>query len=424
MKSFFLLVLACAAASAEVRTMTLQQAVATALAQNPDVLLAKLDQQKAHEQVTIAHDPFAPKLFAGSGAAYTYGFPASIDGSGPSIVQTRASMALFNRPQRYLVDQAKEGVKGADIDVARRQEEAAYRVASLFLNVEQISHSAEAAARRIGSLTCVSELVAQRVAEGRELPLESKKANLAVLRAKQQAEELALDLEAGEVSLALAVGLTSADRVRPAAAERAPLGVPDSEQASVDQAMANSNELKNLQSTIEGRLLEVKSNRAEWLPKVDLIAQYALFGKYNYANYFQKFQHNNAEIGASVQFPILLGHRNSAQATQADLDIAKLRIEAARTRERIAADTRTAYSNLKRADSARELARADLDLTREELSVTLALFDEGRVPLASVEAARAMEDEKWLAYYETQRAAETARLNILRQTGSLQAALK
>jgi hypothetical protein len=51
-------------------------------------------------------------------------------------------------------------------------------------------------------------------------------------------------------------------------------------------------------------------------------------------------------------------------------------------------------------------------------------MDEGRVTLASVEAARATEDEKWLAYYETQRAAETARLNILRETGMLQASLK
>ena len=51
-------------------------------------------------------------------------------------------------------------------------------------------------------------------------------------------------------------------------------------------------------------------------------------------------------------------------------------------------------------------------------------MDEGRVPLASVEAARAAEDEKWLAYYLAQRSAELARLNILRQSGMLEAALK
>jgi outer membrane protein TolC len=297
-------------------------------------------------------------------------------------------------------------------------------VATLFLNIEQTTHSLEAAGRRIESLTRVRDLTGQRVAEGRELPLESKKATLAVLRAQQQLESLRLDLESGETSLALAVGLGAADRVQPAAAERPPVTIPDSEQASIEQALANSNELKSLQSSIDGKMLELKSHRSAWMPKVDLIAQYALFGKYNYADYFQKFQTNNAELGASIQFPLLVGHRSSAEAAQADADIAKFHIEAARTRERISADTRAAYNNLKRTEAAREVAHADLDVAREELTILLAQMDEGRVTLASVEAARATEDEKWLAYYETQRAAETARLNILRETGMLQASLK
>jgi outer membrane protein len=414
----------CATASAEVRTLTLQQAVAMALAQNPDVLLARLDQQKARDEVTIVHDPFTPKVFAGSGAAYTYGFPSSIEGSGPSIVQSRAQMALFNRPQRYLVAQAKEEMHGAEIDTARRQEEAVYRVATLFLDVEQMTHSLEVASRRIASLTRVRDLTAQRVAEGRELPLESKKAALGVLRAQQQMESLMLDLESGETSLALAVGLSAADRVVPAAGDRSPVSVPDSEQASVNQALANNNELKSMESSIQAKMLEVKSNRAAWLPKVDLVAQYALFAHYNYSAYFQKFQSNNVELGASIQFPLVLGHRNSAAAAQADADIAKLRIESTRTRERITADTRAAYNNLKRTEAAREVARADLDVAREELTVLLAQMDEGRVPLAAVEAARATEDDKWLAYYEAQRAAEAARMTILRQTGMLEAALK
>ena len=46
-------------------------------------------------------------------------------------------------------------------------------------------------------------------------------------------------------------------------------------------------------------------------------------------------------------------------------------------------------------------------------------MDEGRLPLATVEALRATENEKWLAYYEAQHSAEVARLNVLRQTGTL-----
>jgi outer membrane protein TolC len=418
------LALLCAPAFAEVRTVTLREAIDLAVRQNSDLLLARLDQQRARYQVTIAHDPFAPKVFAGSGAAYTYGYPSSIDGSAPSIVQSRASMALFDRPQRYLEMQAKEAVHGTEIETAKRQEEVVYRVATLFLDVEETARSLEAAGRRAETLARVVELTAQRVAEGRELPIESKKANLAVLRAKQQLESLSLDLDAGETTLALALGLGEGDRARPALAERTPVSVPDSEQASIDQALAHSNELKSFESSMAAKELEVKSARAEWLPKIDLVGQYALFAHYNYVNYFQKFQTNNLELGASISFPLLLGHRSSAVAAQAQVDIAKLRIQSTQTRERITGDTRAAYNNLKRTEAVRDVARADLDLAREELTVALAQMDEGRVPLASIEAARATEDEKWLAYYEAQHAAEIARFNVLRQTGMLEAALK
>src|SRR5258708_33890649 len=145
-----LLLAACASAPlalSETRTMTLRQALDQALAQNPDLLLARLDQQKAHSQVTVTRDPFVPKIFAGSGAAWSTGFPSSIEGSAPSIVQVRTQMAIFNRPQSYLTAQANEEVRGAGVDVARRQEESVYRGAALYLGAEQAGRSLEAARR-------------------------------------------------------------------------------------------------------------------------------------------------------------------------------------------------------------------------------------------------------------------------------------
>jgi len=100
-------------AFAEVRTMTLRQALDLALAQNPDLMLARLDQQKAREQVVIARDPFVPKVFAGSGAAWTNGFPSAIEGNAPSIFQAKTAMSLYNRPQSYQVAQTNEGVRVA-----------------------------------------------------------------------------------------------------------------------------------------------------------------------------------------------------------------------------------------------------------------------------------------------------------------------
>jgi outer membrane protein len=407
----------------EVRNLTLRQALDQALAQNPDLLLARLDQQKARQQVTVMRDPFVPKVFAGSGAAWTTGFPNSIEGSAPSIFQVRTQMAIFNRPQSFLVAQANEDVRGAGMDAARRQDEVVYQVASLYLDAEQAERSLEAASRQRDNLSRVRELMQQRVSEGRELAIESKKADLAVLRANQHVENLSQDLLAAENSLALVLGFGPDDRARVLPEERSPLEVPVSEEASIEQALEGSNELKRLQSSMQAKLLEIKSYHAERLPKVNLVAQYSLFAKYNYQDYFAKFQRNNAQLGASIEIPLLVGRAARAQASESELDIAKLRVEVGRTRARITSNLRIAYQNMRRSEAARDVARADLDVTREELTVSLAQMDEGRLPLARVEALRATENEKWLAYYDAQHAAEVARLNVLRQTGTLEAAL-
>src|SRR5579862_7066433 len=97
---------------AETHTMSLRQAVERALAQNPEIAMARLDEVKAQEAVRVQKDPFAPHVFFGSGLAYTNGFPMSIDGAAPSVVQGRASEYLFNRQQSYVVARTKEEARG------------------------------------------------------------------------------------------------------------------------------------------------------------------------------------------------------------------------------------------------------------------------------------------------------------------------
>ncbi len=410
--------------SAEVKTMTLRQAIDLAMQQNPDLLLARLDQQKARLQAVIARDPFLPKVYAGSGAAWTSGFPANIEGQAPSILQMKTDMALFNRPQSYQIAQANENIRGAEIDVSKQQSDVAFRIASLYLDAQQAARSLEAVQNEIANLKRVHDLSQARVEEGRELAIEAKRADLAVRRAQNMVDSLSLDLINAETSLAVVLGMSPDDRVRAAHEEPSALTVPASEEETIEQAIENSRDIKRLESDIQAKTLQIRGYKAERLPKVNIIAQYELFAKYYYQNYFTQFQRNSAQFGASIDVPVLIGRSARAYQTQAEEDIAKLRIQVNRTRSQITADLRRAYQDVKRADDQRDYAREDLDLAREQLTIDLAQNDEGRLPMAAVEQARAVEQEKWLAYYDAQHSAERARLNLLHQAGTLMAALK
>jgi outer membrane protein len=411
-------------AFAETKIMTLREALDLALQQNPDIMLARLDQQKARDQVTIARDLFHPKVFAGSGGAWTTGPPSSIDGSAPSIFETRTQMALFNQPQRFQVAAANESVRGAEIDLTRQQEEIAYQVARLYFDAEQAARSVQAAQSEIANLSRVADQEKVRVDEGRDNSIELKKAHVNVTGARRRADALAEDLAEAETSLAVVLGMKPDDRVRAAQQEHPALMVAVSEQESIDRALENSPELKRLESNMQAKELEIKGYKAERLPKVNLVAQYELLAKYSYQQYFANFQRNAAQLGASIEVPVLMGRSARAYVSQAEADIAKLRIQTDHTRARITADLRKGFLEVKRAESSRDYAREDLDVAREQVSVNLAQNDEGRLPLSAVEQARAAEQEKWLAYYEAQHAVDVARLNILRQTGTLLAAVK
>jgi outer membrane protein len=413
------------AARAETHTLTLKQAVARALTQNPDVVMARLDEAKASLGVRLAQSPFTPHMGVGTGLAYTNGFPLSIEGSAPAVFEAKANEYLYNKPQRYAVAQAKESVRGAALASGEKSDEIAYRVASLYIDADRAGRLADSAQKQVESLEKVLQTAQARVEEGRELAVTAQEANVNLLRAKQRLIGLQSDREYASRSLAVTLGWSASDQVNPADEDRAAPTIPENEEAATQTALSTSKELKRLESNYSAKGLEIKGDKAKRLPKIDLVAQYALLTKYNhYQQYFSTFSRNNGEFGASIEVPILAGSGAHAEVEQAENDQQHIHAEVDVARNKIMLDIHQSYQEIHKSDIARELAQADLDLARSQLSVVLAQMNEGRASLRQVEEARFNENEKWIAFYDTQFNAERARLNVLRQTGELMAALK
>src|SRR4051794_21436999 len=409
---------------AEVRTMTLRQVVQTAMKQNPDIALARLDEEKVRQGIRVARDPFTPRLTVGSGLAYTNGFPMSIEGSAPSIVQARASEFIFNRPQSFAIAQAKEDARGAGIAVTSKRDEVAYRVASLFLDAERAARIGALAQKDAESQEKVLAAVQAQVREGRALPLAEKTAAYQLAYARQAATNLEADQATTETSLAIALGFPAEDRVRPVESERPTPALPRSEEQAMQTALESNKELRRIESQIASKQLEVRGQKAARWPRVDLVAQYGMLARFNnYEQYFQSFQRHNGEIGASFQL-LLAGSAVGAQAAQSQADVSHLKLELSNARNRIAGDLQQSLREVKKAAGAADLARLDLDVAREQLSVNLAQVQEGRLTMREVEQARLVENQKWIAFYDAQYAAEKAQWNVLRLTGGLVASIE
>ncbi|HWC96644.1 MAG TPA: TolC family protein, partial [Candidatus Sulfopaludibacter sp.] len=235
---------------AEVHTMTLRQTIELAQKQNPDVALARFDEEKARAGVRIAREPFLPRVIVGSGLAYSNGFPMSIEGSAPSIVQAHAIQDIFNRSQTLTVAQAREDARGAGIAVGVKQDDVVYRTASLFLEAERAMRIVALARKAVDSQQQVLDSVKVQVQAGRALPLTQKQAELSVARARQLAANLEDEEAAAESQLAVALGFPAEDRIHPAVEERTAPPLPVSEDQAVQSALESSKELRQIQSQL------------------------------------------------------------------------------------------------------------------------------------------------------------------------------
>ncbi len=418
-------VMAAGCCHGEQRVMTLRDAVALALKQSPDLLLARLDEQKAALEVQAVKEPLVPRVIVGSGLAYTSGMPMSIEGASPSVIQAKAVRSLWNPQQGYQVAQAKESVRTAALSTAAVQEDLALRVAAMFLDLERAGKSKDLAVRQAEQLQRVEAAVRLRVEEGRELPVEGKKSAANVARARMRVRSFESSVASYSRALAMVLGLPPSEEIVPAGEARGSMELPADGQKALEEATNSDLEIRRLESELAAKNLEARAMRAAKLPKVDLVAQYGLLAKFNnYEDYFNTFQRHNGQIGASIQVPLFANSSDEARAAQSEVDARRIRMKIAQQRSKVEAEFKQKRDQLRDAQAVKEVAKMDLEVAREQVTVMLAQMEEGRATMKQVEEARYLEQEKWGQYFDAGYQVELAALEILRRSNMLVAALR
>ena len=399
-------------------SINLKQAVEMALRSSREVGLAQARYNVAQNTVNVNRSAFRPNLFTGSGAAYTHGFPQTPSGAAPSIVNASYLQTVFNPLLASQLRSADERREAQRLELEKTRNSVMLQTSSSYLELAKVRHSLDLMRAHRQSNARILEFTRQRSSEGLELSIEVTRAELNEARSEQRIVQLESRQRVLERQLGALIGIPAERRIE-IESEIVPLNEQQREQELVDRALSSSLDLQQAEFERRARAHRLEGEIATKWPTVDLFAEYGLFARFNnFQDFFQRFQRNNFNIGLQVRIPLVTSQRSANVAlARSELTTAEMDLKA--KRQNVELDVERQYQRLRELDAAREVARLELKLAQENLQIVQANFGEGRSNLRDVEKARLEENDKWLAFLDSDYEHQKAQLDLLNTTGDL-----
>jgi outer membrane protein len=399
--------------------ISLKRALELALQNSRDVAVAQVRYNVAANAARVNGAAFRPSVYTGSGAAWTYGFPQTPGGAAPSIINLTYVQTLFNPSLRGLAQAANERTQAQRLELERTRNIVTVQTSSAYLELGKVRSSLELARRQRQSAARILDFTKQRVMEGLELPIEITRAELAEAKLEQRIVQLESRDAVLQRQLTSLFGLPAGGRIE---VDAQPLSIPDQLRESdlIDRALNTNLDIRQAEYELQARQHRVRGEEGMKWPTVGMFGEYGLFAKFNnFEDYFLKFQRNNFNLGLEVQIPIFSGQR-SANVALARSELTLSEAEIRTKRQNVELEVSRQYQHVRELDAAREVSRLELKLAQENVQMLQTRFEEGRTNLRDLERARLDENDKWIAFLDSDYDRQKAQLDLMNITGELQ----
>src|SRR3989475_8779773 len=272
----------------DVVSINLKQAVGMALRNSREVALAQARYNVAQNTVEVNRSTFRPNLFTGSGAAYTYGFPQTVSGSAPAIINASYVQTVYNPLLSSEIRSSDERKEAQRLELEKTRNSVMLQTSSSYLELAKVRHSLDLMRTQRQSNARILEFTRQRLNEGLELPIEVTRAELNEARSEQRIVQLESRQRVLERQLAALAGVPPDQRIE-VESEVLPLDEHQREQDLIDRAVNSSLDLQQAELERKAREHRLKGEIGSRWPTVDLFAEYGLFARFNkFQDFFQR----------------------------------------------------------------------------------------------------------------------------------------
>jgi outer membrane protein TolC len=400
----------------------LKRIVELALTHSATAASADAMAQRAYASYRAAHNQYLPTLVVGSGLGYTQGYPLSLEGSAPSIVNTTAQSTVINAALRDFIRESRTQWEATTL---RSKDERDQLIEDTVLSYAELNkwesllaHLSEDYAASLK----MEQLVNERIQAGVDSPQARTQARLNTARVYLHIAQAQGSIDVLRARLSQWTGLPSSS-IETIAESIPALPEVKQDENLVSRALETSRTVQIASLNATALSFHARAeHRTSW-PTVDFAAQYALLATFNnYQNYFQpgSFQKNNASIGAVIRFPFFSPTQRAA-ARAADFDAVRATHDKEIAKNQVSEQTLKLQRSVDQLSAAQDVAQLEYEVAKSSLNAVQIRVDSGTATLHDEDDARNQAGERYDALQDTRFELQRARIGLLRATGDLNA---
>lgn len=410
------------AANLVAEPLPLKRAVELALKHSTVAAAATADEQRAFFSYLEARDQYLPQAVIGSGLGKTWGYPLSLEGSAPSIVNLAAQSALVNPALRDYVRAAKTEWQASTIQSKDQRNQVIQETVLSYAELAKwealLTHFSDDETQGHK----MEEIVSQRIQEGVDNPLLRTQAKLTTARARLRITQArgAIDVLRNRLSQLTGLPASSIETVTDSMPALPEIKREDDLVSKAEQSSPIIQFAQTHATALDFRARG--EHRALW-PTIDFAAQYALLASFNnYESYFQpgSFQQHNATIGVVMRFPFFSPTQH-AHAQAADAEALHARKDVTTAKDKVSEETLKLQRSVEQLAAAQEVADLEYQVAQANFDAVKVRVDASTATLHDAEDARIQANERYNQLQDANFELERARIELLRATGDLEA---
>jgi len=363
--------------------LTLPQAVAVALKQNPQVILANLGVERSEQDSRLAYSALLPQVNANLGettnrvnlqTAIGFGFPGFAQHVGPFYVYQggvdfRAPLFDLTLWRRYRSSQiATEASRAQEATV---REQSVLLVVSQYLGCQRAAADVAAAQSRVELAQALYDQAADLQKNGVGTGIDTLRANVQLQNEKQRLIVASTELETSLFGLARLLSLDPRQKIELADEMKFFDTTAESAEQALERAYRARPELHQLASAQRRAEIALRSAGEERYPKVGLVGAWLQQGL-TPTSAIPVYQYQFA-----MEIPLFTGGRVQAQRAEAEIAIRELKQREQEARNGIALEVKTALARLDSARNEVTVANLGVDLARQEVEQARDRFQAG-----------------------------------------------